>query len=213
MWYSRLFFSTLTALVLASMPVAADQIRQSKIVTVAPSNFMRVYGTASPPFGFVEFCERMPAECQSGPLAENRVNASPARLSELDEVNRQINRQVLPMTDLDLYGVVEYWTVPTTAGDCEDYVLLKRHMLIERGWPSSALLITVVRDEHGEGHAILTARTAQGDYVLDNKTPEIKLWHQTGYRFVMRQSYITPRMWMSLEPGDPTAAPLTGNRR
>ena len=54
------------------------------------------------------------------------------------------------MTDLDLYGRIEHWTYPAAMGDCEDYVLLKRRLLRERGWPSSALLITVVRDENNK---------------------------------------------------------------
>ena len=64
-------------------------------------------------------------------------------------------------------------------------------MLMDRGWPTSSLLMTVVRDEKGEGHAVLTARTAQGDFILDNKVDEVKLWHQTRYEFIMRQSYST----------------------
>jgi predicted transglutaminase-like cysteine proteinase len=106
------------------------------------------------------------------------------------------------VTDLDLYGVTDYWTIPTARGDCEDYVLLKRKRLMELGWPASALLITVVRDERGEGHAVLMVRTQQGDFVLDNKTDEIKLWHRTRYQFVMRQSYLNPRVWMSLDPSE-----------
>ena len=118
------------------------------------------------------------------------------------------------MTDIELYGVTDYWTIPTTKGDCEDYVLLKRKLLMELGWPASALLITVVRDERGEGHAILTARTAQGDFILDNKTDEIKVWHRTRYDFVMRQSYLNPRVWMSLDPREmDTSLPSAGVRR
>jgi predicted transglutaminase-like cysteine proteinase len=87
---------------------------------------------------------------------------------------------------------------------------------MRRGWPASSLLMTVVRDEKGEGHAILTARTAQGDFILDNKVEEIKLWHTTPYQFVMRQSYLNPRVWMSLDPRDGTVpgffAGVQGNR-
>ena len=32
-------------------------------------------------------------------------------------------------------------------GDCENYVLLKRRLLIQSGWPREVLLVTVVRDE------------------------------------------------------------------
>ena len=60
--------------------------------------------------------------------------------------------------------------------------------------------MTVVRDEKGEGHAVLTARTALGDFILDNKIDDIRLWHKTPYEYVMRQSYINGRVWMSLDP-------------
>jgi predicted transglutaminase-like cysteine proteinase len=141
------------------------------------SAFMRVYGPTLPPFGFVSFCDR-------------------------HHVNRAVNRLIEPATDQEIYGVAEYWTIPMSRGDCEDYALLKRQVLMQRGWPASALLMTVVRDEKGEGHAILTARTAKGDYILDNKVEEVKPWHATGYTFIMRQSYINPRVWVSLDSRD-----------
>jgi len=101
---------------------------------------------------------------------------------------------------MEIYGRTEYWTIPTARDDCEDYALLKRKRLIARGWPASALLLTVVRDERGEGHAVLTARTAQGDFILDNKADEVKLWYRTGYDYIMRQSFLDPHTWVSLEP-------------
>jgi len=167
------------------------------------SAFMRVFGQAAPPYGFVQFCERSPQECDSGPMADARFNAPPERLAELDEINRAVNIAIEPATDMELYGVEEYWTLPAvTKGDCEDYALLKRHILMKRGWPASSLLMTVVRDEKGDGHAILTARTAQGDFILDNKAAAVKLWSATGYEFIMRQSYLNPRIWMSLDPNE-----------
>ena len=60
---------------------------------------------------------------------------------------------------------------------------------MKRGWPESALLITVVLDEQGDGHAVLTVRTAQGDFVLDNKHSRVLLWRDVPYTFIKRQSY------------------------
>jgi predicted transglutaminase-like cysteine proteinase len=177
------------------------------------SPYMRVFAVTQPPYGFVSFCERMPRQCRQGPLEEQRFSATPARLSELDSINRAVNREIAPVTDMELYGLAEYWTIPTTRGDCEDYALLKRKRLMERGWPASALLLTVVRDERGEGHAVLTARTVQGDFILDNKVDEVKVWHRTGYEFMMRQSYLNPQIWMSLEPREPgLGIPMAGVR-
>jgi predicted transglutaminase-like cysteine proteinase len=178
------------------------------------SPFMRVFGLTQPPYGFVHFCDRMPRECAQGQQEDQRFFASPERLIELDIVNRAVNHEIEPVTDIEHYGQTDFWTVPTVRGDCEDYTLLKRKRLMELGWPASSLLITVVRDEKGEGHAVLTARTMQGDFILDNKTDEIKVWHRTRYDFVMRQSYLNPRVWMSLDPREMNAAmPSAGLRR
>lgn len=210
----RVAATALIAAILAFAPVQAEAQRAERLDGQdRASPFMRTHGTTQPPFGFVGFCDRTPSECDRGPLEESRFVLTPGRLAELDDVNRTVNRTIEPATDLEIYGKVEYWTLPTTRGDCEDYALLKRHRLIANGWPASALLITVVRDEKAEGHAILTARTAQGDFLLDNKTDEIKLWSRSTYTFVMRQSYLDPKLWMSLDPMDATSPTLLSGVR
>ncbi len=198
---SRFFLIVLCSGALATLgSVDGHAHRQPSESRVSP--FMRVYGPTLPPFGFVSFCERHRSECAQGPLEEARFEMTPERLGELDHVNRSVNRLIEPTTDQDIYGVPEYWAIPVNRGDCEDYALLKRQVLMMRGWPASALLMTVVRDEKGEGHAILTARTAKGDFILDNKVDDLKPWHATGYTYIMRQSYIDPRVWVSLDSRD-----------
>lgn len=178
------------------------------------SPLMRVFGHAQPPYGFVDFCQRTPRECAQGAQEEQRFFASRERMAQLDAVNRTVNHEIEPVTDVEHYGVADYWTIPLTKGDCEDYVILKRKRLMALGWPASALLITVVRDERGDGHAVLTVRTMQGDFILDNKTDEIKIWHRTRYDYIMRQSYLDPRVWMSLDPRDAQPSlPLAAVRR
>jgi predicted transglutaminase-like cysteine proteinase len=131
---------------------------------------------------------------------------------DLERVNLWVNTHIQPMTDLEHWGVVERWNYPDDGyGDCEDYVLLKRRMLIQSGWPREALLVTVVRDNEDEGHAVLTVITDKGDYVLDNKNEFIVLWSDTGYRFVKRQSQSDPNVWVSL--GDPRPAITTATER
>jgi len=175
------------------------------------SPFMRIFGPAQPPHGFVRFCEATPSECVSDHGQEARFDASAERLKELDDINRTINREIAPATDLEVYGVNEYWTLPKTRGDCEDYALLKRKRLIEAGWPVSSVLMTVVRDEKGEGHAVLTARTVQGDYILDNKLEDVRIWSKAPYQFVMRQSYLNPKVWVALDTRQgPLATALSG---
>lgn len=175
---------------------------------------MRVFGVTQPPFGFVEFCQRMPRECLSGAIEETRRQGSRDEIAQLERVNRQVNKEIAPVSDLDVYGVTEHWAIPRDGrGDCEDYVLLKRQRLMAAGWSASSLLITVVLDEKGEGHAILLARTVAGDFVLDNKTDEMKLWNKTPYRFIMRQSYLNAAIWMSLDPKEAApSVPIAGMR-
>ena len=68
------------------------------------------------------------------------------------------------------------------------------------GFPRQALLMTIVRDQEGNGHTILTVKTDRGDYVLDNMAAEIRSWDETGYKFVKRQSQTDPNIWLAVGP-------------
>ena len=200
-----------TERLIPKLPDAAS----AHISTASP--FMRTHGQANPPYGFVQFCDSFPKECVTGDATDGRFDATPERLAELDAVNTNVNTAIEPVTDQELYGVPEWWAIPKLQadgggkGDCEDYALLKRQILIKRGWPVSSMLMTVVRDEKGEGHAVLTARTAQGDFILDNKATDVKLWSKTSYKFVMRQSYLNVKVWMSLDSKETLApGPMAG---
>ena len=59
-------------------------------------------------------------------------------------------------------------------------------------------------EKNGAGHAILTVKTDKGEFILDNQAETIKLWSETEYRFVKRQSQSDPNRWVSL--GDPRPA-------
>jgi predicted transglutaminase-like cysteine proteinase len=161
--------------------------------------------TARAPIGWVEFCNEHPKECTAQSSQPRDVVLTPKAWRDLARVNRWVNDTIKPVTDLEHWGVVERWSFPDDGrGDCEDYVLLKRRMLIHAGWPREALLITVVRDKKGEGHAVLTVRTDRGDFILDNQEEDIRLWSDTDYRFVKRQSQSNPSVWVAL--GDPRPA-------
>lgn len=156
---------------------------------------MEVVGFARAPVGFVSFCAREPQDCRPG-ASVRRAVLTARSFAELDRINRDVNRRIRPVTDLELYGQAEYWAIPIDRGDCEDYVLLKRRLLIAAGWPASALLITVVRDLADEGHAVLTVASDQGDYILDNQRNEILPWRMTGYEYIKRQSQTDPKAWV-----------------
>ncbi len=124
-----------------------------------------------------------------------------ARWQELASVNNQVNDQVRAVTDDVLYQRSEWWSYPTNnAGDCEDYVLLKRKLLIAKGWPASSLLITVAKLWNGEGHAVLVAVTDKGEFVLDNMERDVMSWREAPYQWVSRQSQEDPKRWVNLDP-------------
>jgi predicted transglutaminase-like cysteine proteinase len=170
--------------------------------------FLTSFGETLPPIGYVNFCHEHESDCRSGPRFADRIQLTAVKLQEIKQVNDKVNTTVVPETDLEHYGKPEWWAYPTdNKGDCEDYVLLKRELLIARGYPESTLLITVVRDENNEGHAVLTVRTDRGDLILDNKRREIMRWSDTPYTFVKQQSERNPLVWISLLP--PESAPQT----
>jgi predicted transglutaminase-like cysteine proteinase len=177
-----------------------------------PALYLAVGATTRAPIGWVEFCGENKSDCDGKQTSPRDVVLSPKAWTDLVRVNAWVNEQIKPITDVEHWGVVERWNYPNDGyGDCEDYVLAKRRMLIKAGWPREALLITVVRDKKGEGHAVLTVKTDKGEYVLDNQETEVLLWSKTGYRFVKRQSQADQNTWISL--GEPRGAPATASAR
>lgn len=154
---------------------------------------------AAPPIGYVQFCRDNPEECVSKVLPSTTIALDEASWKRIVKINADVNREVVAVTDQDHWGQPEVWSYPDDGkGDCEDYVLEKRRRLVKAGFPVQTLLITVVRDQKGDGHAVLTIKTNRGDFVLDNQVGKILAWNETGYRFVKRQSDENPMRWVSL---------------
>jgi len=191
------------AAALATMPASAASER---------SLFVAVGSVARAPVGWTEFCAQYAPECETKTVDARDVVLTAKAWKELARINTLVNETIKPLTDMEHWGVAERWNYPDDGyGDCEDYVLLKRRMLMQAGWPRQALLITVVRDKEGEGHAVLTVRTDKGEFILDNQNEEVLLWSDTGYRFVKRQSQSDANAWVAL--GDPRPATATAASR
>ncbi len=165
---------------------------------------MKTGAMTSQPIGHYEFCRIYRDEC----MVRSRSTPSVALTADIWAtilfVNSRVNMVIEPESDLAIYGKEEVWTYPDGAGDCEDYVLLKRRLLIKAGLPESSLLITVVRKPDGEGHAVLTVRTSEGDFILDNLSSKVMLWKDTEYTFLKRQSARHSGHWVSIEMPDRT---------
>jgi predicted transglutaminase-like cysteine proteinase len=182
----------------------------SRITIPAPQNhvlYASLGDTARAPIGWIEYCSENAADCKGGATQARDIVMTQTAWKDLVRVNRWVNENVKPMTDMEHWGVVEKWSYPTDGyGDCEDYVLMKRKMLIDAGWPREALLITVVRDKNDEGHAVLTVKTDKGEFILDNQNENVVPWTETGYHFIKRQSQSDPNVWVALGDNHPAVA-------
>ena len=150
------------------------------------------------PIGWVRFCIRNKSECKTNPSTPREVVLTPKAWIHMVNINDQANRNIDPMTAIEHWGEVERWAYPDDGkGDCVSYVLLKRRRLIQAGWPREALLITLVRDKSGNGHAVLMVKTDRGEFILDNEEQEILPWDKTGYRLLKQQSQSDPNKWFA----------------
>ena len=167
--------------------------------TAAEAASMQTGGRTSQPRGHWELCQERPVECTARTRNSRTVSMNGDVMQVLRMVNDRVNRAVYPMTDMQQHGTVERWSYPGAYGDCEDYVLAKRHLLLGYGFKPGDLLITVVEQANGEGHAVLSVRTDKGEYVLDNIDRSVRHWTDTSYLYVKRQSTRHAGTWVDIK--------------
>jgi predicted transglutaminase-like cysteine proteinase len=168
--------------------------------------------TVAPPMGWTQFCADHPDDCVSKETIARDIVMTPKVWADLGRVNKYVNDTVKPITDAEHWGAIEKWSYPTDGyGDCEDYALQKRRMLIDAGWPKESLLMTVVRDRNNEGHAVLTVTTDKGEFILDNEITSVVSWSETGYHYVKRQSQTNQNQWVAI--GAPSSSAVTATAR
>ncbi|MEA1831027.1 transglutaminase-like cysteine peptidase [Methylobacterium durans] len=200
--------SALAGLALAAL--AAPVGAQTYAALPAVPSAATVSGEARPISAWVTFCQSYAAECAVDRSEPATITLTPAIWNTVISVNRRVNKAVRAMTDMDHLNVPDRWDMAEDGiGDCEDFQLLKRHMLAEAGLPRRAMRMTVVIDEKGEGHAVLTLITDRGDFILDNKTNAVLPWRQTGYAFIKRESQDAVA-WVSI--GRAPSPTTTANR-
>ncbi|MCK9551180.1 transglutaminase-like cysteine peptidase [Aquamicrobium sp.] len=168
----------------------------------AGNSFMPTGGRTTQPVGHYEFCQGLPQECRQKTAKKAPVDLTRKLWATIISVNNDVNTSVIPMTDMEIWGREEVWSYPVNGmGDCEDYVLEKRRRLMQAGVPAGNLLITVVRQPNGEGHAVLTVHTSMGDFILDNLESRVLAWSQTQYTYLKRQSAQNSGVWVSITDG------------
>ncbi len=168
---------------------------------------LRAVGGAQPVPAWRTFCARHPIECHVDRREAEIIPLTPRIWELMTSINREVNATIIPMTDMEQWGVVDSWDFPKTGyGDCEDYQLLKRRLLADAGLPRRAMRMTVVLDERNEGHAVLKIMTDRGPFILDNVTDTILPWDETPYIYIKREGHDSTA-WVSL--GGIAASPTT----
>lgn len=150
---------------------------------------------AQAPAAYRLLCLYRPADCLPKGEFVPAVEVTDKRRKQMETVNTLINQGVKEITDNDRLAIEDAWIEPDGSGDCEDFAIAKRDILLMLGWPSSALLLTIVRNPKNEGHAVLTVVTTKGDLILDEPGPLILPPEKTGHTFFTRQSQRDPKVW------------------
>lgn len=175
-----------TAALLLIFSAQQGEAEDVNSLPLAPPLPMHAGGKPTP--AWKQFCIRLPEECRIDLTEPALVTLTPEVWLLLKRTNKRVNVAIRPKTDREHWGVEDRWTYPDDGyGDCEDFQLLKRRLLIEAGLPRRALRIAVVADKQGYGHAVLMVRSDRGDFVLDNSTDAVLAWNETGYRFIKRE--------------------------
>lgn len=192
------FVFIVIAFVLSTNTATADALHRNPD-QIATARNMTAYGRTSIPIGAYEYCKRFMERCNYS-TQKNKVALTRKIWDALVSVNYIVNREVEPMTDLEIFGVEERWELPGEFGDCEDYVLEKKRRLAGIGIAPGALRVTVVYDANNGGHAVLTVVTDRGDFILDNNNDRVLLWQDAELTYLKRQLPGDLTRWESLKP-------------
>lgn len=196
----------LSLLVLGSASSFAAPVEQENR---APATVVAEARNVLAPLQFVKFCMNYPTECDTR-AGEELALSRDESLAALDEVNGRVNRSISPTVKSN-EPLVARWTIGPAAGDCNDYAVTKRHELLAKGWPSSALRLAVVFAPEG-GHLVLVARVKDGDYVLDNLSQVVRPWNETSYAWVSIESTANPKFWVAVDGKGHSAERLSSQK-
>lgn len=151
-------------------------------------------GVASTPYGHMQYCAKHRSDCRRHGGVSKLARSS---LAKLQSVNARVNRMIKPVDDMKHHGVRELWSPNVRQGDCEDYVLRKRNMLLRAGFKPGHLLIGV-GNRRGERHAVLVVRTQKGDMILDNMTDDVLPVNKSAMRVSKLQSPTDAKKWVKV---------------
>ncbi len=163
-------------------------IVRSFLITIAMTS-AAIAQPAKTPQGAQNLCRDYKWACSNS--SAGSVNSPAAILDVARSVNQDVNRRVTPRED-----VSEKWSLPTHAGDCEDYALLKMKTLIDKGVAPDRLRLAQVMKRNVPSHVVLLVDAADGnEYVLDNLTNGMSTRTASPYSYLKVQKRADRSAW------------------
>lgn len=162
-------------------------------------------GPTLAPLQHVRFCLHYPDECRANSPDNEHIDLTAANLTLLKRVNHRINASIIPISKTYIGNLNETWTIAPIQGDCNDYAVTKRHELLKKGLPSSALRLSVTKTALGVGHLVLVVSTKRGEVVMDSLSDIVRPWQATDYQWLKIQSAHDPHFWVEI--GSPVVLP------
>lgn len=112
-------------------------------------------------------------------------------MQQLQVVNAGVNRAITFTSDIQQYGVGDYWATARESltngrGDCEDYAIAKLQLLQALGVPADDLYLVLARDlDRQADHAVLAVRAEGRFWVLDSASGVMSAESVRDYRPIM----------------------------
>lgn len=171
---------------LAAVSVRVDCTAPVAVLATAAPDPDSELGTLAIPVDTTRFDDRW-ARVRRAPAVRlmqaqlDRAAVTPGlgEATTLERVNLWVNRQIAYADDERNYRQRDFWatadeTVARGSGDCEDYAILKMHMLRAAGIDGDRMKLVLLRDlAINADHAFLMVRSQAGWVVLDNMTDRI----------------------------------------
>lgn len=124
-----------------------------------------------------ENCSNRPG-CDSPMLGEFRSAiekySGQSKFQAINQVNRLVNNALIYQMEGITRPEIDHWqsfseTIGSGSGDCEDFALVKRAILVRMGYSEESMFVSVVKDrDRGLYHAVLVVKSDSEYFILDN---------------------------------------------
>jgi len=146
------------------------------------------------PFAFIEACNRYRQACRRK-TGQSRVALTEGLEQIVFAINERVNHDIV--LSREPKGRDD-WKIDPPKGDCDDFAMTKRKLLMDQGIPPRAISLATGLTPEGVGHVVVVLRTKTGDLVLDNGDDWLKMPSETALQWQRIESEDNPRLWRKL---------------